>query len=244
MSVPAEPGPLELADLLEARADDDELATEAYELFGRSIFPFEGVFCDEEITARNPLSEALRAEVLPIDELRRWVPAFCCAVRDMESPLGDSVAAGLERLLPGNGHCSAVYEPLPGRAPDLTDLSTSLRDLVDWLCTPARSGLFISSPVLEHIARQAGVPRGFGSRRRIMTQLLEAAARYDKTALVFSALQEVVECHRGRFGAAPWRTGVLRAATEPWCERLAETSVLLQDLSQRLVAAPAESVGA
>lgn len=238
MQIPAELGPLEIADLLEARADDDELAAEAYELFGRSIFPFEGVFCDLEVTSRGPLSESLRADVLPVDELRRWVPAFCLAVRDMESPLGDAVAAGLERLLPGPGPGDESNDSLAGVAPNLRDLSTSIRDLVDWLCTPARSGLFISSAVLERIARDIAVPRGFGSRRRVMTQLLEGASRYGETNLALSALQEVVECHRGRLGSAPWRTGALRSATEPWSERLAETSLLLSEVARELQLVP------
>ncbi len=238
MQIPAELGPFEIADLLEARADDDELAAEAYELFGRSVFPFEGVFFDVEITAQGALSESLRAEVLPVEELRRWVPAFCLAVRDMESALGDAVAAGLERLLPGPGYSSESNDPLPGTAPNLADLSTSIRDLVDWLCTPARSGLFISSAVLERIAREIGVPRGFGSRRRVMTQLLEGAARYGETNPALSALQAVVERHRGRLGGAPWRTGALRSATEPWSERLAETSLLLSEVARGLQFGP------
>ncbi len=238
MKIPAELGPLEIADLLEARADDDAMAAEAYELFGRSVFPFEGVFCDIEITARGALSESLRAEVLPVEELRRWVPAFCLAVRDMESPLGDAVAAGLERLLPGPGRWSEFNDPLPGTAPNLGDISTSMQDLVDWLCTPARSGLFISSALLERIARELGVPRGFGSRRRVLTQLLEGAARYGETNRAVTALQAVVERHRGRLGGAPWRTGALRLATEPWANRLAETSLLLSEVTRKLQVAP------
>jgi len=244
MRLPADMGPLQLADFLEARADDDQVAAEAYALFGRAVFPFEGVFCDDEVTARTPLAESLRSQDLPLDELRAWVPAFCCSVRDFGSPLGDAVASGLERLLAGEATSSVVYPPLTGQPPDLSDPSTSLSDLVDWLCTPARCGLFLSSPVLERIGRQAGVPRGFGSRRRLLMNLLKSAARYEQTEMVLSALAAVVERHRGLLSTAPWRTGALRAATEPWCERLAQTSILLQEVSHRLTSAPAESIGA
>ena len=238
MRIPLDMGPLQVANLLEARADDDELAVEAYELFGRSVFPFEGVFCDEGVTARGPLAESLRLAELPLDELSGWVPAFCCAVRDFGSPLGDAGAETLQGLLAGADSAELVYQPLKGPVPELLEPATALSDLVDWLCTPARCGLFLSAAVLERIARERGVPRGFGSRRRLLTNLLESAARYRNTAEVISSLQAVVERHRGLLTDPSWQTASLQAATEPWLERLAQTSALLGEMQHRLAAAP------
>ncbi len=248
MRIPIDLGPREIADLLEARADDDEVAAEAYEVFGRGVFPFEGVFLELDVSARAPLADLLREEPLDLPRLRRWVPALCCALGDLGSPLADAVAEALARLVSearaGGG--PSVEEPsaFEEAAPDLAAAATDLGELADWLCTPIRSGLFLSTPVLERIARDLGVPRGFGSRRRLLTNLLRSSARFGQAGSVVRALQEIVERHRGRLAAPPFRIGALRAATEPWTTRLAHTSLLLADMGDRLAALPDGRVSA
>jgi len=237
MRIPIDLGPLEIADLLEARADDDELAAEAYEVFGRAVFPFEGVFIEADVSARGSLAELLRAAPLDLPRLRRWVPALCCAVRDLGSPLGDAVADALVRLLSGPADDGEPFE-LQLAPPDLFAATTDLRELARWLCTPAQSGLFLSTPVLERIGRDVGVPRGFGSRPRLLTNLLRSGARFGQAASVVGALQEIVERHRSRLAEPPLRIGALRAATEPWAARLGETSLLLAEMGDRLAALP------
>ncbi len=224
----------EIADLLEARAADDETAAEAYELFGRSVFPFEGVFLDLDMGARRPLAEALRSpDGIDVARLCTWVPAFISALADLPTPLAHQVGSGLSTFI--LRHLGSVSAPvLIGAAPDLGRAETQLSDLVDWLATPARCGLFLSTPVLERIAREAGVPRGFGTRRRLLATMLQSGARYGEATSVIGALRAVVEDHRGRMAATPWRSGALRVATEPWAERLAETSVLLSEVELRL----------
>ncbi|MBC8422755.1 hypothetical protein H8E07_01410 [bacterium] len=234
MRIPIDLGPLEIADLLEARADDDDVAAAAYEAFGRSVFPFEGVFLDPEASARGSLSELLREPDVPVARLRTWAPPFCCALRDLGSPVADAVADSLASLLSGPAEEAGELVRLRGRSPDLGDPSVGVNELVDWLCTPVRCGMFLSSPVLERLGRELNVPRGFGSRRRLLTNLLRAGAQYGRADRVVDGLRGVVERHRGVLGGAVWRTGVLRAASEPWCERLAETSVRLAEAEHRL----------
>ena len=136
--------------------------------------------------------------------------------------------------MPGVQEGGACGRALLGVPPNLEDPSTSTRDLVDWLCTPARSGLFISGTVLERIARDVGVPRGFGSRRRLLTLLLEGGARYRTVHLVLEAIQAVVERHRHFLGSDRWQQSTLVAAMLPWLERLNETSLLLNEVSGKL----------
>ena len=222
--------PSELADLLEARASDDETAAQAYELFGRSVFPFEGVFCDEQVNSRGPLAETLRREPIEIEALLTWVPAFCCALRDLSSPLGDKVASSLEALLTQSPELQVEPAQLVDSPPDLSNLSTSLGDLVDWLCSPTRCGLFLSSPMLEQISRSYGVPRGFGPRRRLALNLLQSAAHYDKVGEVLDALLELFLSHHKRLSQPPWSDGSPGLATEPWRTRLHESAALIRQI--------------
>lgn len=204
-----------LADLLEGRAADDAVAVEAYSLFGLGVPPFEGVFLDPDVTARRPLAEALRADELP-ESLGRWVPAFCAALRDLESPLGDAVADRLDELVPAAEQ--TVGDP---DAPVLDDAETDLRALVDHLVTPLRCGVFFSRPLLERVARDAGVPRGFGPRARILRQLLMGASRYEELPRVLLILEAVARRHAAALGGA-------------WQARAEATSELLAGMVLRL----------
>lgn len=229
--------PAVIADRLEGRADNDEVAAAAYELFGRSVFPFEGVFLDPQVTSRGPLADSLRRPSPP-GSLWSWVPSFCAALADLDQPLGAEVEAGLRAVL-------AAVEPsteaplFAEDLPDLDDPGTDLRSLIDTLATPARSGLFLSAGVLERLGRTTGVPRGFGPRARLLRQLLMGASRYGKLPDVLGGITAVVRVHRQRL--ATWATNESRAqAVAPWRERLTGTLVLVDAMAVELAEAPSE----
>lgn len=218
--------PHEIADLLEGRADTDETAADAYELFGRCVFPFEGVFLDESASARGPLSEALRADPPPAS-LRTWVPAFACALLDLQDPLAVVVAGALRDVVLGLEPNEAPTSPT-GESVDLGDPSVGLHAIVDYLATPARSGIFLSAGVVERIARSIGVPRGFGSRGRLLRELLLAASRYGRLDDAVGALADLVRDHAERM-MADWP----QQDVAPWIARLVRTGTLLRELAAR-----------
>jgi len=223
--------PAAIADLLDGRADDDEVAAAAYELFGRSVFPFAGVFLDPEVSSQQPLADALRSEELP-GSLWGWVPAFCCAVDDVGSPLGDQVSSSLRSLLiavsPGGDGLG------PADPPDLDDPATDLRTLIEYLSTPMRCGMFISVSVLERVGRELEVPRGFGPRARVLRQLLLGAARYDKQPAVLGSLLAVAAAHDAAL--ATYTEPAAARAVAPWRDRLRHTMHLLSTMDARLSA--------
>ncbi|MCO4768990.1 MAG: hypothetical protein KDA24_03105 [Deltaproteobacteria bacterium] len=243
--------PVAIADLLEGRADDDEVAAEAYELFGRSVFPYEGVFLDPEVTSRGELAVALRAGALP-RSLWTWVPSFCCAVRDLGSPLGDSVADALEELLGSvrleregagasklNVLVSDDFAALESEGlPDLDAAHTDLRVLIDYLATPVRCGLLLSAGVLERIGREAGIPRGFGPRARVLRQLLLSASRYDTLPLVLTSITQVVDGHLALLQAGIYADEPGASSVAPWVERLEDCHAVLDGMIARLAEAP------
>ncbi len=202
------PGPAARA-LLEARGvdpgSDDDLAAEAYEIFGRGVFPYAGVFLDDDGGARRPLAEQLEA---PTAETATWLPAFIRALRDLERPVASAVADALEAVDTPPSPVPVVGPPPPDPAAPETDL----RAIAHHLCSAARCGVFLSAPVIERIGREAGVPRGFGPRRRILEELLRAAGRYDRLDAVLGGLAAVVDRHASADPRA--------AATGRWLSRL------------------------
>ncbi|MBJ94927.1 MAG: hypothetical protein CMP23_10720 [Rickettsiales bacterium] len=236
-------GPLAIAELLDARADDDELAAAAYELFGRSVFPFAGVFCDPQVSSWGSLAEALRQPQLPVSELVLWLPPFCNALLDHSSPLAEAVVCGLEGLVAESlsstpmGDAAGFALSPAAALPDLTRTSTSLKAIVAWLVTPSSSGIFLSIGVLEELARSLEVPRGFGGRRRVLSGLFEAAARFGLVPQLLDALRFRVERHRLGLERRPWSLSELQPAVSPWAERLDASSRLLDQLAQHLPAA-------
>ena len=231
--------PEDIADRLEGRADNDEVAAAAYELFGRSVFPFEGVFLDPQVTSQGPLADALRRPDPP-GSLWSWVPAFCAALADLDEPLGAEVDAGLRSFLSRISPTSET-ELFPESLPDLQDPHTDLRVLIDTLATPARSGLFLSAGVLERLGRTTGVPRGFGPRSRLLRQLLIGASRYEKVQDVLGGISVVIRAHRRRL--ASWGTNELRAeAVAPWQERLTGTLALVEAMAVTWTEVPVELI--
>ncbi|HCP44912.1 MAG TPA: hypothetical protein DIU15_02635 [Deltaproteobacteria bacterium] len=181
--------------------------------------------------ADGALADSLRQSQLPLS-VTVWVPAFCCAVRDLNRPLGNAVADGLDELLLG---LDGVVDPerIPSfsdaEPPDLHAPDTDLECVVEWLSTPCHSGLFVSTAVIEQLARDFEVPRGFGNRRRVLRALLEGASRYGGLDKVLSLVSELAGRHRIRLETTYGSSPMLAQATGSWKDRLLATQDFLQE---------------
>ncbi len=215
----------------------DGVAAELYEIFGRCVFPFEGVFLDPAVAARGSLAEALRASHRA-PTLVHWIPAFCCSLKDLRRPLATALADVIQELLLETEGGVRLPSPMRGIAPDLDHAETDLRELIAWLSTPSRCGLFLSSGAIGQIARTVDVPRGFGPRGRLLRQLIDSATRFGRLDAVLGGLGLIVARHRETLSAAPYQTPALQAATAPWRERLETTQRLLGEIAGRAAAVP------
>jgi len=83
------------------------------------------------------------------------------------------------------------------------------------------------------------VPRGFGSRRRLLRELLLAASRYGRLDDVVGALSALVHGHCERL-----RRDWSRRAVAHWLERLVRTDTLLREVGARAAAPEAPSARA
>lgn len=218
----------EVADLLEGRHPDDHVAAEAYDLFGRGVFPYTGAFLSPDVTSEEALADTLRRGAAR--GAWAWVPAFCVAVRDEGSALGDAVADALEDWLAAErdldaGRARAALGEDASAVPSLED--ADLDELVGYLATPCRCGVFLSALALERIGREQDVPRGFGGRRRVLRQLLLQGSRYESLPGVLAGLSAVVARHEERFAGAPWAG---RESAAVWGARARATRQLLDGM--------------
>lgn len=111
----------------------------------------------------------------------------------------------------------------------------SLRDIAQRLCTPARSGWFVSKRLLRQLAMPFGVSVGIIDRDRMLEQVFEASALDERTGELLDALLE--EWRSWQAAMEAWRTelGAWATALESWDARLQRTCDSLQDMRAALV---------
>lgn len=71
------------------------------------------------------------------------------------------------------------------------DPATDLKRIAAFLTTPIESGFLLSKENIATLGRELNIPRGFGSRQIMMTNLLHSAADYDQLENVFEKIQEI-----------------------------------------------------
>jgi hypothetical protein len=172
------------------------------------------------------------------DHLLRALPPFAAAVADTGRALPIALVEFVGRtLLEVRGALDGPRADwrLPGPGLDLEDPDTDVRAIAGWLSTPSRTGLLLSPHTIERIGRTAGIPRGFGPRRRLIASLIQSAARYGVLADVVARLRARVAKDQAHI--ARWDLGV-----SPWPDRLRETDRTLALLTATFPGPPPESV--
>jgi len=101
-------------------------------------------------------------------------------------------------------------------------------DVLAWLTTPARCGLYLSRNDLTALAAELDLALRFGGRAFMLESLVQAAAQRDRTAELTAALCAAVTAQRNAL--AWWETVLpeLRPLWEPWLERSAATVEALE----------------
>jgi TorA maturation chaperone TorD len=173
------------------------------------------------------------------EHLMTWLPAFVLAIRQQGDVFHRNLAnLTIEMVLHhredlGNDLLATETRFSLPPAPDiLADEKTSLKDIAAYLVIPAYSGLYWSRADITRLARSQSLPRGFGSRQQMLTNLLRSAADYDQ----FPALLEEI-----RALVAMWMQSYQILADsrgEPfakiWLERLETTDRLLSLLNKEM----------
>jgi TorA maturation chaperone TorD len=171
-----------------------------------------------------------------------WLPVFCHAVELEGNTMYGGAAAWIMDLVVDHHQVMPTEEigdtdwTLPDSPNILQDESTGLRRLADFLSHPALSGIVLSRSRIESMARDLGVPRGFGDRALMLGNLMSAAGTYDRTHHLIDRLAAFAEEWRAYFAAleGPNRPMQIVAAAGVWRGRAEHTLAMLSEMSRAL----------
>ena len=162
-----------------------------------------------------------RAAAFASTQLLPWLPPLVVAVNELDAGFYGRTLALVQELAASQAG-SEIPDRLAPLEHPLENPRTGLRDIADWLVTPARSGVWLSHTVLARIGRHLSLPRGFGSRSRVLENLLQAAAHRECIPALVAALSEHLKGVQERVG--------MLAGGAVWSERIGHTHTEIQGL--------------
>lgn len=171
--------------------------------------------------------EFLRDFILP------WAPVCCLALeRAAQLPLYRTLAQVTRAALLGEGERLHRVERL---GQEWTEPGLEERDLhwvIDYIVSPARSGIFLGKEDLSEIAAQVDVPISFGDRRLMLASLLRGAGFQGRIPEALKSLQALVHNWTGQYAA--WKVHYPHSAGlwRRWLARTEETQRLLGEMHQ------------
>jgi TorA maturation chaperone TorD len=164
------------------------------------------------------------------DHLLAWAVPFLTAVRAVDAPLFTQVTEMAIRV--AADHRQGLFEeplPTPLETNMFSDLETllenpgtSVRDIAEYLLTPRRSGCWISRADIQALGRGTDVPRGFGSRAQLLSNLLRNAAEYDLADSLLAEMDSLLAKQAAAYAGISAELD-LEAFAGPWLERIATT---------------------
>jgi TorA maturation chaperone TorD len=169
--------------------------------------------------------------------LLRWLPPLVLAVRNQNHPFYTSLVEVAMETITNDWMTQDEPAESTFTLPEPPDLlgneGTGLKEIAVYLLTPAYSGIYLSRDDIGRLARDQSVPRGFGERRQMLTNLMRAVAVYGETELVLSSLQLLVENWVESFREMEARSESV-PTTVTWIKRAVETTTIIARMRSRL----------
>ena len=121
--------------------------------------------------------------------------------------------------------------PLPVPPALLDDAKTGLKDIADYLTTPAWSGLYLSRTDIARLGRAEHLPRGFGARTQMLTNLLRAAADFDRLDPLLTQVDALATTWQSYYETLAQRdVPGLDGVAQAWLVRLEGTKRLIGEM--------------
>lgn len=177
------------------------------------------------------------------DHLLRWLVPFVLAVQGQKRPFYTALAAlTLDFVHDHFQELSAHSAPLPLRLtpalpeppPLLNNEKTGLKEIAGYLTTPPYSGLFLSRDDIARLGRTQNIPRGFGDRTQILTNLLRGAAQFDTLPALLDGMQAVIATWQKAFTSSADSMPILAPFITLWQKRISQTSQTLIQIEQQI----------
>lgn len=137
-------------------------------------------------------------------------------------------------------HASSPSISLP-HAPRLATEESTLKEIARGLTTPPFCGLFLSRDAISALAHRHEIPRGFGDRTQMLTNLLRTAGQYDLASNVLLDLAAICVEWRKQYEEQQARYPEIAPWIRPWQEHVSQTAESLQGLTAVLEDAPPQN---
>lgn len=202
-------------------------------------------------------TDGARAEVQRMQHLQQqfldrhllwWLPLFTRAVRQHEHPFYATLADLTWALVVDHravlgGAAAGPLTPLPDDPPAdlLDDESTGLKDIAAFLMTPVWSGLVVRRDDITQLGRSEQLPRGFGDRTQMLTNLLRSAVEFDGLDAVLAQLGRQVDAWRGYYQSLEADVPPLDDIAAFWQARLDATKGVIEQVRAAAPASPNEA---
>lgn len=134
------------------------------------------------------------------EHLLRWLPAFVISLRFSGQPF--FYALGKLTLALVYDHWAAIRIARPDLSLHqidnhrnkldelLYEKNTDLSQIAKYLLTPSLSGIYLGQKTISELALQNQIPRGFGSRKQMLSNLFRSASQYDLVPKLLQDLQD------------------------------------------------------
>ncbi|MDX1413503.1 MAG: molecular chaperone TorD family protein [Candidatus Promineifilaceae bacterium] len=181
--------------------------------------------------------EKLQTEVLRA-HLLTWLPALAVALSHVQHPFYAQLGRFTLDLVAEHTATLEIQPPYSDgnndqSPPDIWhDPQTNLKKIAAYITTPLYSGLYLSHDAISQLAREAQLPRGFGARCQILTNLLRSAAHYETVPDIFAHLGSLARRWQGAYQRQAQQFPHLAAYIEPWQRRAKATAESLTGMEQ------------
>lgn len=165
--------------------------------------------------------------------LLRWLVPCVVAIQRHDNPFFREVATIVTTLVAEHyaallsGSTSNLSWQLCTPPSLLANPKSSLHDIATFLTTPAYSGFFLSRHLINQIGRQHRLPRGFGSREQMVTNLFRSAAHYELLPALLDTLGLELRHWQRDYEVLLTTDATLAPYIQPWLQRITETIALL-----------------
>lgn len=227
-----------------ATAEPDQIASELH---------FLAFLCAAEAEARQDGLMAVAAQCQTQqatflgNHLLTWLPPFVIALEQAGHPFYAALAtltldfvADHAANLDLAGWQSQIARNLTGLSlPETPTLlandKTGLKDIARYLITPPQSGLYLGRDAIGDLARAHDLPRGFGSRQQVLSNLLYTAVQYDSLNEVLGSLQTILDNWQSSYTKIEGQHPHLSPCLTPWQEQLAKTADFLRQVQRAVI---------
>jgi putative dimethyl sulfoxide reductase chaperone len=191
----------------------------------------------EDALTATAVSLQQRQQAFLKTHLLTWLLPFSHAIISQEQPffhvLIDLTIQLAVDHLSEEGASAEFSRKLPSVPNLLANESTELKDIAVFITTPPYSGFFISRDNISHIARMQQLPRGFGSRSQMLTNLMKTAVQYDTLPQLLTQLVNFVKKQENNLTKQQQEFCELTPFAQVWINRCQQTIQLLQNISKQ-----------